>query len=394
MIKTNIAFILLLFIFLGSCSKFEEPDPGNDSWTDRGLGMARVDITFAGAPAEISISKASLRYNKDFALGMHLDDGAKDIYTHAFHLLHGGTINGTNYPGLTYTDGCGNPVKFKMSTALYSMNTSNEDVHDPEIENDYVKWPQVIEMYKKGWGVYNHGFTSESQTDPDVSIEENHAYVKEMSENEIKDGINMHLFVNPNGDSIFTEAAFGQGYRIAFLEGYDFGKPYFNINQEWSKQDIRMGRTNLYGQISLGDMADEMAALSVNGANYWGSTFSHSVVNASYGYDFAFFKSQMEYIAGKYGESGLDNIWMTTEEEVLDYCTLREEITVKEELEGNLLKITFSGFLPEDLRFYPVTLLVESDQIISAIDIKGASVSSSTGIGSSKAMINLQCKSP
>ena len=52
---------------------------------------------------------------------MEEDDGEKDIYTNAFPLLNGGTIIGVTYPGLKYTDGCGNDQKFKMSASIFSF---------------------------------------------------------------------------------------------------------------------------------------------------------------------------------------------------------------------------------------------------------------------------------
>ncbi len=36
----------------------------------------------------------------------------------------------------------------------------------------------------------------------------------------------------------------------------------------------------------------------------------------------------MEYIANTYGKEGLDNIWMTTEEEILEYLMLNQKIEV------------------------------------------------------------------
>ena len=128
------------------------------------VGVNSVTVTFSAVPSTFSVQKAPLKYNKDFAYGMHLDDGAKDIYTHAYQLLNGGVIDGTTYPGLNYTDGCGNDIKFKMSTALFSFNGWGLDCHDPN--GNYatinVTWPELNEMYQNGWGIYNHGINSDA----------------------------------------------------------------------------------------------------------------------------------------------------------------------------------------------------------------------------------------
>ena len=385
-----------LFISIGCSKDFEghngngpDPVPSNNTH----LTTSKIIVTFSAIPENFNITIPPLKYNKDFCLGLHLDDGAEDIYSHAYKLLNGGKIGEITYQGLKYTDGCGNDIKFKMSSAIYSMdNTQTIDLHDPDIYNGYVKWPQINEMYKSGWGVYNHGLTAIAALDPVYSIVSNFNYVKSKTADAVEGGIDMKIFVNPDGDTTYTEYAFQQNYRIAYVEFYPFGKPYFNVTEIWSKSNIRMGRTLLVPQVNLTQLVDEMDALSINGAHYWGSAFSHSVTNENYGYSFEMFRDYMIYIANKYGKNGFDNIWMATEEETLDYSILKDLIIVNETHNGNSLEITFSGNIPDNLRFYNISLILTTNINITSIDIEGASQSSSyNGINTNTSLINIDC---
>ncbi len=385
-------FILFSMFILYGCSKsYEDIPKETDIFSEKTkLSECKVVITFAEAPGDVSIKIPALKYNKDFCLGFHLDDGAQDLFSHAFQLLNGGTIDDTNYSGLAYTDGCGNDLKFKMGTSIYSMtNDQLTDLHDPIVGNSYyLNWAEIIELYKNGWGVHNHGYTAEPDIDPMFSIVKNHAFVKLKTMDEIEGGINMRIFVNPNGIETFTAPAFQQNYKIAFTESYLFANPYFNIAGTWPKSNITMGRS-LLENINLPEMVDQMAEESKDGVHNWGCVFTHSLTNADHGYGFDRFKDQMIYIANKYGKNGLDNIWMTTEEETLDYSILREKMVLTKVLTGNKLEITISGEFPIDLRFVSTSLVVSSNADISNIVISGVDQSSFNGIGTKTALINL-----
>ncbi len=95
------------------------------------VGIDAVLIRFQTPPTTYTVRVTPLKYDKDFAFGMQLVGGRKDIYTHAYPVLNSGFVNGTFYPGYYYTDGCGNDIPFKMSSAFYSFENSNEDGHDP-----------------------------------------------------------------------------------------------------------------------------------------------------------------------------------------------------------------------------------------------------------------------
>lgn len=355
------------------------------------VGINSVTIRFVQPPATATVEIAPLRYNKDFAFGMHLDDGKKDIYTHAYPLLNGGVVSGVTYPGLYFTDGCGNDIAFKMSSSIFSFEQGgNVDGHDPNgpYANVNVTWPELTEMYQDGWSVYNHGLTSSNSLDPYYSIRRNHSYIKRMMLDATSGGPEMKVFVNPNGDETFTTPAFEQDYITAYRQ-YAFGVPSFDVTQYTFGDTLKMGRTSLEGGVSLAALVDNMAAASVGGAHHFGATFSHSVTGG-FGYSFPVFRAYMNYIESNYGKNGQDNVWMTTEEEILEYLMLNEDITLNTQLIGTDLIISFSGTLRTDFRFYASSLVVNGDQSIDTIFIDGGTNNTFNGLGTNTSLINLE----
>ena len=377
--KINIIFLISLFLFILSKSALPQQ-----------LGVNSVTVRFVQPPTTWSVEKAALKYNKDFAFGMHLDDGKKDIYSHAFQFLNGGTIDGTTYPGKFYTDGCGNDIKFKMSAAVFSLEQNGAvDGHDPNgpYANLNVTWPELIEMYQAGWAVYNHGLTSSTSIDPYYSIRRNHSYMKLKMLSVTEGGPEFKVFVNPNGALQFTPVAFQEDYIMA-LRGYSFGDPSVDVTTYTFGNPLEMGRTCLDNNFIFSILVDNAAALSVNGAHHWGTSFAHFLTGNS-GFSFPVFRAQMNYVEATYGKTGLDNFWMTTDEEILEYLFIRDAITVNSQLVYTDLIITFSGNMPTDLRHYALSLVVSGNVPIDTIFIDGGTEHSFNGLGNDTSLINL-----
>ncbi|MEI7491036.1 MAG: hypothetical protein WCK92_06550 [Bacteroidota bacterium] len=358
------------------------------------LQNIRIIVTFSSAPASYAVVKAPLRFNKLFAFSLEEDDGEKDIYTHAYPFLNGGTIAGVIYPGLKYTDGCGNDQKFKMSGSIFpfiSLGPVLVDCHDPATSYSTlnVTWPQLSEMYRQNWGVLDHGLTSGGGGTPAYEVARNTSYMKLKLPDATPGGPDEKIFVNPNGGDIYSPDAWAQGYTICYREGYSFADHSFNVSGPFPHQDIGMHRTNSYEAYNLSNLVDNFANGSTAGAHQWGVAFTHSVTNSNYGYSFATFQNHMNYIADTYGKNGLDNILMTTEEEIIDYLLVRDSIMVNTQLSGNILTVSFTGSVSDKYRFYNSTLLISSDQNIASIAVQGVQTSSSTGAGLASGMVNI-----
>lgn len=355
------------------------------------VGVNSVTVRFENEPSTWSVEKAPLKYNKDFALAMHMDDNAKDIYTHAYPLLNGGTVGGITYPGLYYTDGCGNDIPFKMGVSIFSFEQGGTvDGHDPNgpYANLNVTWPELIELFQNEWGVYNHGLTSSNSLDPYYSIRRNHSYVKRKMLSATSGGPEMKVFVNPNGDNTFTTPAFNADYIVAYRQ-FSFGVPSFDVTAYTVGDSLRMGRSSLEGSTSLLNIANNMAAVSTGGAHHFGSTFNHSITGGA-GYTFPVFRAYMNAIANSYGKQGDDNIWMTTEEEIIEYLMNSENISLNTQLIGTDLIISFDGTLRTDFRFYALSLVVSANENIDTIFVDGGTANSFTGVDTNNALINLE----
>ncbi len=353
-----------------------------------------ITVTFASPPGSFTVSKTPLRFDKRFAYSFQIDDGGKDIYTHGFPFFEGGSVAGTTFPGLKYTDGCGNDHFFKMSTSLFSFSAYGgglTDMHDPN--SAYapinVTWPEVIELYQNKWGVSNHGLTSSSSGDLAYDIARNHSYVKLKTQAATPGGIDMGIFVNPNGAEAYTPYAFAQGYLVCYREGYTFGYPSFDVTSNWDHNQIKMGRVGVGNNANLPLLVDNMATASAGSARHWGVHFTHAVNNGGYGYDFATFQTVMNYVANTYGKGGQDIIWMTTEEEILDYLLIKDAITVNTVLNGAVLTITFSGNIPSSYNHYAHSLKVSANQPITAVTATGVSSVTYNGTGTNNSLINI-----
>lgn len=355
-------------------------------------GVQYVMITYKTPPTIANVSKAALRYNKDFALSFHTDDGFKDIFTVGFPFFTGINQGGTNYSGLFYTDGCGNDIPFRLSNSVFSYSGfNNEDMHQEGNNYGTVSWSQLATMIQNGCSIYNHGFTSDAFTEPDYmaySIKRNESFIRKRLLNTVPGGVKTRTFVNPNGATAYTDAAFSQGYRSTLRmgawgiipnEGLDVGS-FAN----WL-QPLELNRA-LAENTNVKQMADFFAASAAEGKHLWMPIFTHRIVED---YPQANFFSDFNYISNTYGKNGTDQIWMTTEEEIVDYQIVRQSTTIQQGITGNTLLISLSGNIPTDLRFYNLSLVVESDAMISGINIIGGTQNTYSGIGNNNALINL-----
>ena len=97
-----------------------------------------------------SVSKAILRFNKDFAYSFTLDDATDDAFTTVFPLFKGGIIKPINLKttGLFFTDGCGNDVPFRAGVA---WNTAGQagDIHGGDVAG-FLTWRQLDSLWGHG----------------------------------------------------------------------------------------------------------------------------------------------------------------------------------------------------------------------------------------------------
>lgn len=351
-----------------------------------------LTITFENAPTDFSVTKAPLKYNKKFALSMQIDDGSISIYNYGFPVFEGGQVGTTTYPGMKFTDGCGNFHSFKMTSSVFIFSGVGTDLHNDPNSN-FITWEQLNTLHQNNWGIANHGVNSDAFDIPEFinySIARNRSYIRKKLYNSKPGGVITSVFVNPNGNSNWTEPAFSMGNICALNEGNSgpFGDYGGNVNNpalNWAQNKYNLFRSNT-GNRNVTDLVDSLAKFSSNGANYWCPIYTHSIFND---YLFADFVADFEYINNTYGSNGTDEILMISDEEILDYLAVRDAITINSNLSGKNLTLTFSGSLPNNLLYYASSIIINSNEIITDISIGGTEDFTVSNVGDTSALVNL-----
>jgi len=355
-----------------------------------------IVITFENVPTDFSATKAPLKFDKKFALSMQIDEGNNSIYHYGYPVFEGGVVDGTAYPGMSFSDGCDNLHSFKMTSAIFMFSGGGTDVHnDPESE--FVTWQQLDTLYQKNWGIGNNGVNSDafgSDGFINYSIARNKSYARRKMYNSKPGGVIPKVFINPGGSSDWTIPAFDLGNICALNEneGGPFGNFGGNVNDasvNWAENKYTLFRIN-HGNQDITDLVDSLAAKSENGANFWSPIYANSIYDNSVFTNYAFndFVNDFNYIDTTYGSNGTDEILMTTDEEILDYLIVRDAITVDTNLSENKLTLTFSGILPSDLLYYSSSIVINSNEIITDITVEGTD-DFTFSTGDSSALINL-----
>jgi len=348
-------------------------------------GVDSVVVIFKQPPA-VSVQKAPLKYNKAFAMSFQMDDALSDIYEKVYPVFEG---NG-NTPGLTYTDGCGHPITFKMSSGIYIFSSNNNsdilNPDDPYHDRSKLTWPQLDTLYRSHWGIENHGLFD----NPDVSSPEKIEYAFQRTESyarrKISDSIIFKSFIIPNGVDVYASYLSQNHYHAAINQGTDntwigFGDIGVDVESDtidWLKP-VKLNRLFLYSDFKKS--ADTLYQQSKRGLHKWFLSGMHTLPGS--------FIEELKEIYNAYGQPGLDNILLAPDDEILDYLAVKQATHLHETLKSNRLTITFSGSVPTDRMYYALSLNVFGDQPIEEIQVYGAENYSFQGVGKDTALINL-----
>jgi len=329
-------------------------------------GYSRIIVEFAETPSSLDIQKAALKYNKNFAYSLTLDDGKYDGYDYAFNLFNGGYIEevDTYSDGMFYTDGCGNDINFTAGIALNSVNTSFTDIHINT--PDYMTWSEISEIYNAGWNIYNHSYSHAAwgETDYQFQVEENNSYVY------TKTGIEMRHFVIPSGDIAYSDVAFNNGMLAIYSNKTEFSSSPSGIdvdgNYNTYQPEIyrRFLNDDDYDISNISDKIDQIANITNQNNHISYCEFTHRIINQVTGGSLIWptFEFYMNDISNKYGKDGQDNIWFTGMEDVLDYLMIREGTDLNFVLDGNIayIYLDFTD-VPANIPQYDLSININSD---------------------------------
>ena len=348
------------------------------------LDGIKITVTFAGDPgASLVVQKAPLRYNKDFALILQMDNSNADLATKVYDYFRG--LNGN--PGLFFTSGVmNNAIWFKMSPGLYSFNPQGEDVHDTDAGK--LTWSNIQTLWASFFDEYSQGLTFPPGEDDYYEVNRNVSYSKKKFNLYFNQPtFNPDIYVVKNNKLSQIQYAKQAGNIAIYSTGPSAVANPFDVGDYSSFYNFEVKRSpitsNLFNEIS------NMANQSQGGVHLVG-TFYCTGFDIPGELTFNEFKNQMDQVAATYGRDGLDNVWVGSAKEVFEYLDLSKKIELQTSLTGNVLEVTLaSNDYPLDYRYYALTVLINSDQIITGMSVEGA-LQSNYKYENKSALINLQ----
>ncbi len=340
-----------------------------------------ITITFA-APLEdpVSVFKAPLKYNKDFALILQMDDGIEDIYTQVLPFFKGQQGN----PGLFFGDGAQGTVPFKMETAHFSFTGLGVDIHN--YNPGWLNWDQMVTLWAGEFGITNHGFTDPPTADQEMEVRRNISYTRrQTSKTIIAGGADMNTYVIPGTNA--AQIPIAKQHNLAvYHQGLSAIENPARVEDLPPIQGVEISRwaitNNLFQQVQA------VANMSGPDNHYIATYFNHGFNPPDI--SFAAFQQQMNQIANAFGINGTNQVWSTTSTEAFEYLRVRELVTVNVIEQGNTVTISFTdNGVPDDFRFYALTMVVEGESNIVNMVVQQPDGISTYSFGNNKALINM-----
>lgn len=376
-------------------------------------GIISITIYLKESAKLSFVRTARLAYNKSFAFSFTLDDGLISDYLVALPFLGGGYVSrpyidrwgndqggdGRFYPGLFYTDGCGNNIPFRAAVAVNAKTINAAAVTQ---HPGFLSWAQLKALQKAGWDILNHSYSHATgkHIDADYEIRENNRMVNKHL------GMLMEDFVIPGGhndifsNKIYTEAAFALGMKTVQCE--DFGDFWINIWPKLNLGHLMLGRLFIHTVTdTTGSTIKNKLTLSSDGTlpylsedsllatidshlgykqAFWINAFTHGVGNQNVwniSLIFPEFKQFFSKLELRYGQKGVDNIWMAPTREVYEYLLNRR--LVKYTVEKRKKKIVISidrSTLLSDSRYHILTFIITGKNAINKVLCRGCYVES------------------
>ena len=343
-----------------------------------------------------SVFKASLKYNKDFAYSLTLDDATSDAFTYALPLLRGGSLKefDTPFKGLFFTDGCGNDVPFRAGIAWNSVTFNGNDTHNGDVPG-IMTWRQLDTLYDYGWDVLNHSYSHSSVFTNQMSRAD---YVNEVIKNQVAvrektaKHLEMPIFVVPSGDIAYQDIALQLGNKVVFDQSGNnlIGVGGLQIDGDLNLSNLKIHRQKIEESIYTPNLLENVAGKSQNGGHYWYNEFTHRIDNFyGNGFNFYSFKNQMQKIADNWGKNGTDRVLMAPLQEIFEYLVLRQTVKMATSITGQKMDITFDiSQVPTWLRRKTLTIIVNSNINFSRVDVPNNVKKTFKGIGNQK-IINI-----
>lgn len=369
----------------------------------------KITPTNAEIIPNIQLSIPALKYNKKWAYVFCSDDAYLGIYQLIQKWINGqyvetgyyttnpslnwhdgmsrisGEINPTP---LSYTDGCGNNIPFRVEMAFLTANNSGVDLHGAATPQ-YFTQIQYSEMqaFLDFFGVYNnHEYGGNPDAIRSLTLNEQNLYNRISKYSTV--------MTRPNGDNTYIEAAKILDYFIAMTtegaetmthlkdEALDLYKviayrKYYSFDVDNAEDII----SNI--QTKLASLSDSHAPLVYH--------FTHKISMANGATSYSDLKSAFQTIYNNWGAAGDDSVWVASYEEIMQYAQQRRQTVISRSVVGS--SVIFDITIP-DLPYFSwkeISFLVAGLTNLSdaSVEVFGEAYGLSKAINSSKLLINI-----
>ena len=334
----------------------------------RGYALPRdvitVTVTFATTPTSASAVFAVLKYNKDCALSIELDDNSAGMNV-LVPLFDGGTDNsGNTYPRKTFTDGCGNPVPYRAGLAVNARSWYNNTPASSGLPSVF-NYDNIAAMIGRDWSLENHGYYHETTNNwtlgrgnIGLNLRANQQWWWDRMKERNTEYV-MRTMVVPSGgpnyvkaaDSLRYVAATSQGgtadgytcWQFPTVESVPAGYAFYGrwLGDQWG---TATQLTSFKAQFDL------LLSASTPTAHKLWRWFAHGVVLPN-------IATWADYVV----TTANDRVWVVGLHEYAEYHEIKRVVRKKEMLLGNTLTITLdlTRVSPAN-RFRDMSLLIKS----------------------------------
>lgn len=350
-----------------------------------------VSVSLSAAPASYSLVMADLKYNKTCVFNFESDDNAPN-FRYPMAIFAGGKApDSTSYPGLFFTDGCGNNVPFRAALAVNGRGGFlNQEVALVANKAVAITYPELAQLVRWHWAIENHSFYHDPTTRYSFKYDAGknvRLLIDLIQSNMAAQGTPfiMRTLISPSSwvghqraaDSCLYLAASSQGQRDNYPLYPPSGQTYFDI------------MTLPAGFVSIGRAFDDVWSAST--VSNWKTTIDGLISGSSatkhlmwrLGTHGPQVPAQFLDFANYLSTNGQDKIWVCSLHEFAEYLEVKRLVKMRSSLSGTVLTITLdTSTLPSINRFRDVSLLLSgaSIQAVSVKNADGYSVNPSTGL--------------
>ncbi len=371
----------LIFILTFNCLNYSAFTQ-NDTRSGSKIEDFTITITFSDVVSNPLVYKAPLKYNKDFALILQMDNGNTAVHDQVMPYFKGQNGN----PGLFFTEGptLGNQP-FKMDASYFTFDENEQDLHN--YVQGYLHWDNLINLWAGEFGLVNGGLHQVPGSDAALEVRRNASFTKRKTfSGTIPDGAEMFVYAIPAAaTNQLTEAK--NNNLAVYHTGTSAQANPVKVETLPSINGLELKRetitTNLYNRV-------QTIASQCDANNHYLASFSIAEFgNGQITFDQ--FKTQMNLIGTAFGSDGLNSVWSGSSTEIFEYLRIKELVTVNSNSSGNVLTLTFTGNnIPDNFRFYALSLVVLGGSNIVSVDVQQPDNLSSYMFSGNSALLNLK----